>query len=213
MTGPLVSVVLSRLTSPVWSGSVRGRQTRNMVIQRLTPSDVVEYRRIRLRGLRESPTAFGSSYEEEVKRPIKMFVARLEQADGKWTFGALENNRIVGVITLIREDGKKERHKASIFGMYVEPKMRRKGIARELLARAIETAQRVRGLKQLRLSVVETSRPALRLYKSEDFKVYGREEDALFVSGALYTELFLVRKLRRASDRSLQPTRASVHRA
>jgi GNAT superfamily N-acetyltransferase len=183
-----------------------------MVIQRLTPSDVVEYRRIRLRGLRESPTAFGSSYEEEVKRPIEMFVARLEQADGKWAFGAFENNRIVGVVTLIREDGEKERHKASIFGMYVEPEMRRKGIARELLGRAIATARRVRGLKQLRLSVVETCRPALRLYKSEGFKVYGREEDALLVSGAFYTELLLVRKLRRLSSRSPRPTRASVHR-
>jgi ribosomal protein S18 acetylase RimI-like enzyme len=178
-----------------------------MVIQRLTPSHVVEYRRIRLRGLRESPTAFGSSYEEEVKRPIKMFVARLEQADGKWAFGAFENNRIVGVITLIREEGKKERHKASIFGMYVEPKMRRKGIARKLLRRAIKTARRVHGIKQLRLSVVETSRPALRLYESEGFKVYGREEDALFVSGAFYTELFLVRKLRTASHQSLQSAR------
>lgn len=184
-----------------------------MVIQRLIPSDVAEYRRIRLRGLRESPTAFGSSFEVEVKRPMKMFVGRLEQEDGKWTFGAFENNRIVGVVTLIREDGKKERHKASIFGMYVDPEMRRKGIARELLRRAIETAQRVRGLKQLRLSVIETSRAALRLYKSEGFKIYGREEDALLVLGEFYAELFLVRELERASRRSRRSARTSVHRA
>ena len=157
--------------------------------------DVADYRRLRLRGLRESPAAFGSSYDEEVKRPVKTFIARLEQTAGKWTFGAIDNERLVGVLSLIREGRKKERHKASILGMYVDRTMRRKGIGRELLKRAIETAHRFRGLRQVRLAVVEANRPALRLYESAGFKVYGREEAALFVAGKFYSELFLIRRL------------------
>jgi RimJ/RimL family protein N-acetyltransferase len=166
-----------------------------MIIRRLSPSDATDYRRLRLRGLRESPTAFGSSYNEERKRPIKAFVMRLEQTRDKWIYGAFEHGRIVGVVSLIRDDRRKERHKASIFGMYVDRKMRRHGIGRELLKRTIETARRLRGLRQLRLAVVEANRPALRLYEGAAFKLYGREAAALFVSGKYYAMLFLVRRL------------------
>lgn len=166
-----------------------------MIIRRLSPKDVVDYRRLRLRGLRENPEAFGSAYSEEVKRPVKMFVQRLKWTADRWTFGAFEGERLVGVVTLMRDSGQKQRHKASILGMYVHTKMRRKGIGRALLSRIIETAVQLRGLRQLKISVVEENRPAERLYKSVGFRVYGREEDALFVRGRFYAELFLIRTL------------------
>ena len=79
--------------------------------------------------------------------------------------------------------------------MYVDPKMRRKGIGRQLVVHALEAAQRLRGLKQVRLAVVEANRPARHLYESLGFKVYGREEAALFVAGKFHAELFLVHRL------------------
>ena len=159
-----------------------------MIIRRLSPPDAAAYRRLRLHGLRVSPTAFGSSYAEESKRPLETFVARLEQADAKWVFAAFENERLVGVVTLIRGDRKKEKHKASIFGMYVDRKMRSKGIGRLLMARVIEAARQMSGLKQIRLAVVEANRPALCLYESFGFKIYGREADAPFVAGKFYSQ-------------------------
>jgi ribosomal protein S18 acetylase RimI-like enzyme len=166
-----------------------------MTIRRLLPANAAEYRRLRLRGLRESPTAFGSSFAEESRRPFKAFVARLEQTEAKWVFGAFERKRLVGVVTLLREEKMKERHKASIVGMYVDPKTRRKGVGRQLLDAAIDAARQLRGLKQVRLGVVEVNRPALRLYRSAGFKLYGREEAALLVAGKFYSELFLVHRL------------------
>ena len=166
-----------------------------MTIERLSPSHTAAYRRLRLRGLRESPTAFGSSYAEEAKFPLKAFVARMERSPTRWVFGAFEGGRLVGVVTLIRESKTKERHKASIFGMYVDRKMRRSGIGRRLLERAVEAARRLPGLKQVRLAVVETNLPALRLYESAGFKIFGREEAALRVAGKFYSELFLVYRL------------------
>lgn len=166
-----------------------------MIIQRLLPSNVIEYRRLRLRGLRESPTAFGSSFAEESKRPLKAFTARLEQTEDKWVFGAFENKRLVGVVTLIREEKLKERHKASIYGMYVDAKMRKRGIGRQLLSVVIDAARQLHGLKQIRLAVVEGNEPALCLYRSAGFKPYGREEAALFIAGKYYAELFLAQCL------------------
>jgi ribosomal protein S18 acetylase RimI-like enzyme len=166
-----------------------------MNIQRLSSSNVAEYRRLRLRGLRESPAAFGSSYAEEAKLPRKAFVARLEQTEAKWVFGAFENKRLVGVVTLIRERHLKEKHKASIYGMYVDRRMRRQGIGRLLLDRVIQTARGRPKLRQVRLAVVEGNDAALQLYLSSGFKVYGREEDALTVRGKFYAELFLALRL------------------
>jgi RimJ/RimL family protein N-acetyltransferase len=166
-----------------------------MVIRRLSPSDVINYRQLRLHALRECPAAFGSSYSEEVKRPLKAFVSRVKQTRIDWAFGAFDKDRLVGVLNLSRENRMKEKHKASIFGMYVAMKMRRKGIGRELLKQAVGTAKGIRGLRQVRLAVVETNRPALRLYQDCGFEIYGREEAALFVNGTYYAMLFLVRRL------------------
>jgi ribosomal protein S18 acetylase RimI-like enzyme len=163
-----------------------------MIIKRLSSADATAYRRLRLRGLRESPAAFGSSYSEEVKRPLKAFAARLEPSADRWVFGAFVGGRLIGVVTLIREEKKKERHKASIYGMYVDPKVRQQGIGAQLIARVMATARRMRGLKQIRLGVVESNRPARRLYENAGFEVYGRERDALLVAGRFHAELLLV---------------------
>jgi len=163
-----------------------------MIIKRLSPADATAYRRLRLRGLRESPAAFGSSYGEEAKRPLKAFAARLESSADRWVFGAFVGGRLIGVVTLIREEKKKERHKASIYGMFVDPKVRQQGIGAQLITRVMATARRMRGLKQIRLGVVESNRPARRLYENAGFEVYGREKDALLVAGRFHAELLLV---------------------
>lgn len=174
-----------------------GRRERSatMVIKRLSPEDAVAYRRLRLRGLRASPTAFGSSYAEEAKWPLKTFAARLENSPTKWAFGAFENGRLVGVVSLVRESKAKERHKASIYGMYVDRKARRKGIGRQLIHQVLETCRELPGLRQVRLAVVEVNPAALRLYESAGFETYGREEAALCVGRRFYAELFLAYQL------------------
>jgi len=166
-----------------------------MIIRRLSPADSAEYRRVRLQGLRECPTAFGSSYAEEVARPRSAFARRLRQTTANWTFGAFEAGRLVGVLTLVRETRAKEKHKTAIYGMYVDPTARRRGVGRALIDRALRTAHRLRGVRQVRLAVVASNHPAVQLYQAAGFRVYGREVAALFVAGRYYAELFLVRKL------------------
>jgi ribosomal protein S18 acetylase RimI-like enzyme len=168
-----------------------------MIVRRLLPSDTEVYRRLRLEGLRQSPASFGSSYREETKRAASAFATRLEQSAANWVFGAFERNQLVGMVALVRESQTKEHHKASIFGMYVHARMRRKGIGRALMRTVLEIARQLRGLRQVRLSVVESNRPAVRLYESFGFKVYGREEAALLVGGRFFAELLLVRRVSR----------------
>lgn len=166
-----------------------------MVIRRLRPTDVLEYRRVRLLALRESPTTFGSSYSEEARRPLSHLRKRLEEGSGSWVLGALEDRRLVGIIRLVRMEGRKERHKASIFGMYVAKSGRRKGIGRGLLKVAISRAKKMKGVRTVQLTAVTSNLAAMALYKGAGFVEYGREGEALFVANKFYSESLMARKL------------------
>jgi len=83
----------------------------------------------------------GSSPAEEMKLPRRAMAARLEQSADKWVFGAFAHRRLVGVVTLIRETRRKERHKASIYSLYVDKKFQGLGLGRLLLDRVIQSAR------------------------------------------------------------------------
>jgi ribosomal protein S18 acetylase RimI-like enzyme len=168
-----------------------------MIIRRLSPADAPEFRRLRLQALQESPTAFGSSYAEEARRPLAAFQKRLERRAGNWVFGSVQGKQLIGVVRLVREQGRKEQHKATIYGLYVAPAARRRGVARRLLAQAITTARKLKDLRQIRIGVVTSNAAARTLYVRAGFVEYGKEEDALFFAGRFHAESLMVKKLRK----------------
>lgn len=168
-----------------------------MTIRRLTPEDATAYRRLRLYGLRECPTAFCASYEEESARSPEALAKRLEPTPDSWTFGAFSGKRLVGLLTLIRDSQLKARHKAAIYGVYVAPAVRGQGIGRLLLAQGIATARAMESVRQIRLGVVAANRTALRFYRSAGFVEYGKERHALLIEGRFYDETLMALRLPR----------------
>jgi hypothetical protein len=83
------------------------------------PADAPAYREFRLRGLREHPEAFTSSYEEDVIKPIAATEARLAADGDTAMWGAFVGSALAGGIGLVRETRRKNRHKADIVAMYV----------------------------------------------------------------------------------------------
>lgn len=162
-----------------------------MTIRRLSPNDAEAYRTLRLLGLRESPGAFGRSHREESPWPLSVFEERLSADGAAASFGAVEGDRLVGIVTLLRSVGLKERHKAAIVGLYVHPDFRRRGVAGRLLVRVLRHASTLPGLRQLRVAVVEGNGPALALYQASGFSPYGREPQAL-CEGRRYLDEFLL---------------------
>ena len=68
-------------------GSTFVRDSRGpMSIRELAVGDACEYRALRLRALKEHPTAFSASYEQQRDRPVEGFAERLrgsfESSDG-----------------------------------------------------------------------------------------------------------------------------------
>ena len=162
-----------------------------MEIRQIHANDAEKYRKIRLEALQTNPEAFGSSYEEEKIYSVEMFQNRL-QNDHSFTFGAFEQEKLLGVVSLVVEQKIKIKHRANIYAMYVSPEKRGSGIAKKLMKEAVNKAHQINGIEQIYLSVVSTNEPAKRLYQSVGFKKYGEDMKALKIGDLYYDEELMV---------------------
>jgi ribosomal protein S18 acetylase RimI-like enzyme len=166
-----------------------------MEIRQLSGEDAEMYRALRLRGLDESPTAFGSSYAEEVGRPVAVVKRRFAD-EHNHIFGAFTGDgRLVGMVTLRREPYVKLAHKANIYAMYVAPEARQQGVGRALMAAALARAEAL-GVRQVNLTVTSTNEAAVGLYASCGFERFGLERDAFLIDGVFYDAAYMVLRLR-----------------
>lgn len=170
--------------------SLAGYVPAGMKIRQLTPTDAAIYQELRLFGLQESPTAFGSSYEDEAKRPLTTVSERLADPLNH-TFGAFsEDGRLVGVALLRRSEHEKTAHKASVYAVYVHPEYRRRGVGQGLMERIIARARQL-GVRQLILTVVTANPAPVRLYEQCGFEHFGLEKEAFSVGGTFYDAAYM----------------------
>lgn len=160
-----------------------------MQIRRLTSADASAFQELRLAGLRDEPSAFGSSYEEEKDFSTAIIEGRLAERSDQGLFGAFDQGALFGLVGLGRERMHKLSHKGLIWGMYVMPEYRGQGVARALLAKALTLARSVPELKQVNLFVNASNVDAIRLYESFGFKQFGREPGALLINGVFHDEV------------------------
>jgi len=150
-----------------------------LLIRRLGPPDAAAYRELRLRGLREHPDAFTSSFDEECAKPLAASERRIAPDSADAVYGAFVDGTLAGMAGLSRELRAKNRHKAVVFGMYVAPERGGRGIGEALLAHIIGEARRAAGLEQLVLTVTDTNAAARRLYQKAGFRSFGVEPRAI----------------------------------
>jgi len=162
-----------------------------MHVRRLTPLDAQAFQALRLAALRDIPSAFASSYEEEKDFPLATVQGRLAPRPDRGAFGAYLDDTLVGMVVLGRADPKKVRHKALIWSMYVAPHARGRGIGRALLQEALSLARSVAEFRQVTVGVNAGNAVAIRLYESLGFRPYALEPGALLVDGELHDELHM----------------------
>ena len=169
------------------------------MIRQLCPDDAATYQPLRLEGLQDSPTAFGSSYAAEAGRTLSAVAARLQTtADATVSvFGAFTGKQLVGIGALARSPTEKAAHNATVCGMYVSPKFRRQRIGQALLDAIIAHARTFSHLRQLKLDVTANNAAAIQLYESRGFTRYGLEPEALFVDGVFYDAVLYALPLNR----------------
>ncbi len=157
-------------------------------VRRLSASDAVSYRDLRLDGLRAHPEAFGASWEEEAAQPLAWFANRLDRnvIFGGGLAGTSDLRGVVGFYVL---DSAKQRHKGVLWGMFVESEARGTGLAPSLVARVLEHA--VQTVEEVRLTVVATNKVAVRLYERAGFEQYGLERRALKIGHDYHDEVLM----------------------
>jgi RimJ/RimL family protein N-acetyltransferase len=164
-----------------------------IIIRRLIPTDAAACRALRLRGLQESPTAFGSSYAEESVLPLATTAAFLAEGSGRNMFGAFDGDTLTAMAGIGREERINLKHKAFLRGVYTAPEYRGQGIAKRLIAFALEFADTLPGVRQVTLTVNAENAAAIAVYAALGFTEYGREPDALLIDGNCHDELLMVR--------------------
>ncbi len=165
-----------------------------MNIRALRRTDAAIFQAHRLAALRESPEAFGSTFEEDVLLTLDLIADRLEEVTSapRWVvFGAFEGGALVGFVGCLQEHKAKARHKTVIWGTYVNPEARGHGVGRALLTHLIAHAHQWEGVKCLTLTVVERAFAARSLYQAVGFERFGSEPDGLRQDGVSDTVIYL----------------------
>jgi ribosomal protein S18 acetylase RimI-like enzyme len=131
------------------------------------------YRDVRLRALRDSPDAFGSTLARESAFSDEEWITRLSvgaASPSSFPMLAEDGDRPIG-LAWVRIDPERPTN-AAMYSVWVDPDYRRRGVGRMLLDAAIEWA-RAAGAERLVLSVALGPGSALAFYESAGFTEIG----------------------------------------
>lgn len=174
-----------------------GYNTRMERAFKLQAGDADRYWRIRQRMLEETPWAFASDPESDNARDPSAFVARLAKPFHAILGMEDASGELTATAGVVRRPRKKIWHRAEVWGVYVRPDCRKRGLGAAVVRAAIEEGLSWPGVDSIGLSVNSRSE-ADRLYRRLGFEAWGREPDCLRFDGVSYGEVHMV--LRTRSD-------------
>jgi ribosomal protein S18 acetylase RimI-like enzyme len=163
-----------------------------MEVRPLVDRDAAEWLRLRIEALTGDPQAFSSSLEEWRALDLEEVKRRLWAAPDAFVVGAFDGGRLVGMAGFYRETGAKTRHKGHVWGVYVTPPARGRGVGRRIMEALLERGRKLEGVEQILLSVTTPQTAALALYRSLGFVPYGQEPRALKIGEQFIAEELLL---------------------
>lgn len=159
------------------------------MIRKLLQSDWEAYKVLRIRSLQSDPDVFFSTEAELSSWPDGNFKSEIySQPDSHFGYlgsfypragGDPSKLELVGYTSLSGQYFAKQRHIADVFNLYVDPAYRGQGIARELVTSLIQHAKDTGRIEKLFLSVMSQNTPAITLYTSLGFSIYGTKRHAI----------------------------------
>ena len=172
--------------------------TNSISIRKLAAPDAEAWASLRTEALQNHPLAFGSSVPENRQVLIDQLLSRIGTPESV-VFGAFRADSLIGICGAARHENLKEKHKSTIWGMYVAESNRRAGVAERLLRSAIIEAASWAGVELVQLSVSDVANEARALYVKAGFEVWGQERYALKWEGAYAGETHMVLDFRNPS--------------
>ncbi|MGC2742074.1 MAG: GNAT family N-acetyltransferase [Candidatus Angelobacter sp.] len=157
---------------------MRGSALKSVLVQRLLSND---------------PASFADSAEEHLEIAVATARERLSKNDAASNFviGMFEEGKLAATAGFYRYTHNKERHKGDIWGVYVRPESRGKGVGSALMKEIIRRAGELSGLEQITL-VASANLPAQKLYKALGFESYGIEPHSLKIGNDYIDDVLMV---------------------
>ena len=145
-------------------------------VQELKPGDGLIWRDLRLRALKDSPNAFGMTYEVESQRSDDEWREQINRnvADPLVTNLVARVDDEPAALAVCRFD-ENDQTICHLFAMWVAPEFRRRGVGRAVLESALDWMKQ-KGAKEAHLSVTEGNIEAFTLYRSLGFLDTSRRE-------------------------------------
>ena len=168
-----------------------------ITIMPITHDRVADFKATRLMALKDSPSAFGSTYAKESLLSDADWVGRIDKwnNDRAGGFLACDGGAAYGLVaTLLDKDDASLAH---LMSMWVAPSHRRRGIG-QLLADEVVTWARSRHARAVRLTVTSNNTSAISFYERLSFVRTGRTEP--YPNDASLVELEMVRNIASSPD-------------
>lgn len=162
------------------------------IIRQLQSDEIPEMQRLRRDALESEPLAFGATVEDDPALDSAFVARSISDPSSAAIFVAFVSGTAVGMAGVVRQTRQKIRHRAQIWGMFVQPPSRGRGIGSALLDAATRHARSWSGVLQLDLSVTSSALAAIHLYERVGFRAWGSEPRALGWNGTYVDEHHLV---------------------
>jgi len=120
------------------------------MIRPLGADDAEAFLALRREGLIEAPLAFASSPEDDFASDAESVRKHLRRAPDSVILGAFRPG-LVGSVGVYRDRHRKSSHKAHLWGMYVTPAERGRGVGQALLEAALRHAGSLPGVSWVHL--------------------------------------------------------------
>jgi RimJ/RimL family protein N-acetyltransferase len=165
------------------------------IVRRLAVDDIPAMQALRREALTSEPLAFGATVEDDLALDTAHARRSLADPTTAAIFAAFAAHAPVAMVGLVRMPREKIKHRALVWGMFVQPAYRGHGVGAGVLGAALDHAHGWVGVRQVHLSVTSASPGARRLYERAGFVVWGREPRALGWDGTFVDEYHLVLEL------------------
>jgi ribosomal protein S18 acetylase RimI-like enzyme len=170
----------------------------DIIIRPIRTDDLDAFRAMRIEAVRDYPLAFTADLAETQGRPDEWWIDLVARnaGDGSSVIMVADagGGRLAGMTGVWTPTAPKLAHAGGVWGVYVRPDFRGRGVGERLLRACIEWA-RTKELVTLKLSVAAANEVARRCYERVGFTAYGVEPLAIRWEGEFHDEIHMILRL------------------